>query len=57
MPERVDYGPLLTLLAEQVPDADARRRILWDTPVREFGLGSTQVAEREGEREADAATG
>jgi predicted TIM-barrel fold metal-dependent hydrolase len=38
MPERVDYGPLLTLLAEQVPDADARRRILWDTPVREFGL-------------------
>jgi hypothetical protein len=40
MPERVDYGPLLTLLAEQVPDADARRRILWDTPVREFGLGS-----------------
>src|SRR6476620_9384757 len=46
MPERVDYGPLLTLLAEQVPDADARRRILWDTPVREFGLGSTQVAER-----------
>jgi hypothetical protein len=36
----------LTLLAEQVPDADARRRILWDTPVREFGLGSPQVAER-----------
>jgi predicted TIM-barrel fold metal-dependent hydrolase len=57
MPERVDYGPLLTLLAEQVPDADARRRILWDTPVREFGLGSTRVAERAGEREAGAATG
>jgi predicted TIM-barrel fold metal-dependent hydrolase len=38
MPERVDYGPLLRLLAEQVPDADDRRRILWDTPVREFGL-------------------
>ena len=39
MPERVDYGPLLTLLAEQVPDADARRRILWDTPAREYGFG------------------
>ena len=38
MPERVDYAPLLTLLAEQVPDDDARRRILWDTPVREFGF-------------------
>jgi predicted TIM-barrel fold metal-dependent hydrolase len=38
MPERVDYGPLLALLAEQVPDADDRRRILWDTPVREFRL-------------------
>lgn len=38
MPERVDYGPLLTLLAEQVPDPDARRRILWDTPVRVFGF-------------------
>ena len=39
MPERVDYGPLLDLLADQVPDADARRRILWDTPAREFGFG------------------
>ena len=39
MPERVDYAPLLTLLAEQVPDAEERRRILWETPVREFELG------------------
>ena len=38
MPERVDYAPLLDLLAEQVPDADDRRRILWGTPVREFGF-------------------
>jgi predicted TIM-barrel fold metal-dependent hydrolase len=40
MPERVDYAPLLGLLAEQVPDADDRRRVLWDTPVREFGFAS-----------------
>jgi predicted TIM-barrel fold metal-dependent hydrolase len=38
MPERIDYGPLLALLAEQVPDDGARRRILWDTPCREFGF-------------------
>ena len=40
MPERVDYGPLLSLLAEQVPDDGDRRRILWDTPAREFGFTS-----------------
>jgi predicted TIM-barrel fold metal-dependent hydrolase len=38
MPERVDYGPLLALLARQVPDAADRRRILWDTPCRELGF-------------------
>ena len=38
MPERIDYGPLLALLAQQVPDTDARSRILWDTPCREFGF-------------------
>ena len=38
MPERVDYGPLLSLLAEQVPDDGDRCRILWDTPAREFGF-------------------
>jgi predicted TIM-barrel fold metal-dependent hydrolase len=36
MPERVDYGPLLALFAGQVPDPDDRRRMLWDTPCREF---------------------
>jgi len=38
MPERVDYGPLLTLLAAQVPDPIERQHILWDTPCREFGF-------------------
>jgi predicted TIM-barrel fold metal-dependent hydrolase len=38
MPERVDYGPLLALIADQVADADDLRRILWDTPCRELGL-------------------
>ena len=38
MPERIDYGPLLALLARQVPDSADRRRILWDTPCREFGF-------------------
>jgi hypothetical protein len=38
MPERVDYGLLPALLAGQVRDDDGRRRILWDTPAREFGF-------------------
>jgi predicted TIM-barrel fold metal-dependent hydrolase len=38
MPERIDYGPMLALLAQQVPDDTARSRILWDTPCREFGF-------------------
>lgn len=38
MPERVEYGPLLALLARQIPDEADRRRILWDTPAREFGF-------------------
>jgi predicted TIM-barrel fold metal-dependent hydrolase len=37
-PERIDYGPLLALLAQQVPDDADRRRILWDTPCREYGF-------------------
>jgi hypothetical protein len=42
MPERIDYGPLLALLAQQVPDDVARRRIQWDTPCREFGFPDDQ---------------
>jgi len=37
-PERVDYGPLLDLFASLVPDREARRAILWDTPRRCFGF-------------------
>lgn len=36
--ERMDYGPLLTLFHDLVPDADVRRAILWDTPRRLFGF-------------------
>lgn len=35
---RTDYGTGLALLAQWVPDADARRRILADAPARLFGL-------------------
>jgi predicted TIM-barrel fold metal-dependent hydrolase len=37
-PVRVDYGPLLALFEELVPEGAARRQILWDTPCREFGF-------------------
>lgn len=37
-PERVDYGPLLGLFAELVPDESDRIRILRDTAFREFGF-------------------
>jgi predicted TIM-barrel fold metal-dependent hydrolase len=38
--ERIDYGPLLTLFERLVPDAAARRRVLWDTPMRLFKFGA-----------------
>ena len=37
-PERVDYGPLLTLLETLIPDAGARRKVLWETPRRMLGF-------------------
>ena len=37
-PERVDYGPLLTLVEQLFPDAADRRRLFWDTPRRLFGF-------------------
>ena len=37
-PDRIDYGPLQSLFEQLVPDAVARRAILWDTPKRLFGL-------------------
>ncbi|APW40077.1 2-pyrone-4,6-dicarboxylate hydrolase [Rhodoferax koreense] len=37
-PARIDYGPLLDLFGQLVPDAAARQAILWDTPKRLFGF-------------------
>jgi predicted TIM-barrel fold metal-dependent hydrolase len=37
-PLRIDYGPLPELLSDLVPDFADRRRIFWDTPLREFGF-------------------
>lgn len=37
-PKRLDYGPLLQLFGRMVPDAEDRRKILWDTPKRLFGF-------------------
>ena len=37
-PRRLDYGPLLQLFAQQVPDAEDRQKILWHTPRRLFGF-------------------
>lgn len=38
--ERLDYGPLLKLLEQLLPDATDRRKVLWDTPRRLFGFGA-----------------
>jgi predicted TIM-barrel fold metal-dependent hydrolase len=38
-PARIDYGPLLALFEQLVPDAAARQAIGWDTPGRLFGFG------------------
>ena len=38
MQQRMDYGPQLALLQRWIPDEAARRRVLWDTPSRLFGL-------------------
>ena len=39
-PERVDYGPLLTLVESLLPDAGDRRKVLWDTPRRVLGFAA-----------------
>jgi predicted TIM-barrel fold metal-dependent hydrolase len=39
-PQRLDYGPLLTLFESMIPDATVRRQIQWDTPRRLFGFGA-----------------
>ena len=37
-PERLDYGPLLTLFEQMVPELEVRRQVQWDTPRRLFGF-------------------
>lgn len=37
-PARIDYGPLLVLLEQLLPDAASRQAVLWDTPLRLFGF-------------------
>lgn len=39
-PARIDYGPLLTLFRDLVPDPASRREILWETPRRLFGFAA-----------------
>lgn len=39
-PERVDCGPLLTLVQSFLPDAGERRKVLWDTPWRVLGFAA-----------------
>jgi predicted TIM-barrel fold metal-dependent hydrolase len=38
--ERLDYGPLLTLVDLLFPSNEDRRRLLWETPKRLFGFGT-----------------
>ena len=40
--ERIDYGPLISLMERLVPDPNARRAIFWETPVRLFGFQSDE---------------
>ena len=42
-PERIDYGPLLTLFQKMIPDAAVRRQIQWDTPRQLFGFDAPAV--------------
>ena len=39
-PERIDYAPLLQVIEAMVPDAQDRRKVMWDTPRRVFGFGA-----------------
>lgn len=39
-PARIDYGPLLALFEQLLPDEAARRAIFWETPKRLFGFGT-----------------
>jgi predicted TIM-barrel fold metal-dependent hydrolase len=37
-PQRVDYGPLLKLVEQFLPDSGDRRKVLWETPCRVLGF-------------------
>ncbi len=39
-PERIEYGPLLSLIHDLIPGEADRRRVLWDTPARLFGFAA-----------------
>jgi predicted TIM-barrel fold metal-dependent hydrolase len=39
-PERLDYGPLLLLAQDLMPDARVRRQVMWETPRLLFGFGA-----------------
>ena len=41
-PARIDYGPLLALVEQLLPDAEARQAVWWDTPRRLFGFGAVR---------------
>jgi len=41
--ERIDYGPLLKLVEQLFPDAEERRKVLWETPRKLFGFGATSA--------------
>ena len=38
-PQRIDYGPLLSLVDMLFPDESDRHKLLWKTPKRLFGFG------------------
>lgn len=40
--ERLDYGPLLSLVARHFPDEAQRRMLLWENPRRIFGFGDVE---------------
>ncbi|MNP01837.1 4-sulfomuconolactone hydrolase [compost metagenome] len=44
---RVDYGPLLKLAEQLMPDSGVRRKVMWDTPRRLFGFGERSTGFRQ----------
>lgn len=36
---RIDYGPTLACLRRWIPQEEARRKVVWETPARLFGFG------------------